>query len=454
MQQKEKMEELRQWTLHHLWIPMRPWNVLTAPNGFTIFKEGNGCRIVDINGKEYIDYYSCLMLNNLGYGRKEIAEAVYKQMIELHFVPTHEPTIPKIKLAKKLADLSPGSLSKVFFGLGGTDSIETALKIAKKYHKILGFPNRYKVLGGYTYHGSTYGAMSTGSRKPFTWEDFEPLMPGFINVPSPYCSSCDLALKYPECDLACAKFVDRIVQKEGTETVSAFIDVTIPSSCHYPPKEYWPMIRSICDKYGIILILDEVQCGLGRFGKMFACEHYDIVPDILVLAKALGGSYVPISAAIVKKEIAQKFERGPNEMLRHSYTYEGHTVACAAALISLEIMERENLVQNAEAMGKYLFEQLQSLKDHKIVGGIRGGLGLSCVVELVKERGSKMAFSFEENTRISNMLKERCLEAGLFGMFANPIPIIPPLIVTKDDVDEIVNRFDRVISGIEQELSV
>jgi len=452
--EKEDAAYLTQLALDHVWTPLRPWNALTAPGGFTIFTEGKGCRVTDVTGKTYLDYWSSIMLSNIGYGRKEIADAAYEQMIKLQFPPTHDPTIPKIKLAKKLADITPGSLSKVCFGNSGTESIETALKIARKYQRISGYTSRYKFIGGNNYHGSTFGAMSLGWRKPnFSWEDFEPLLPRVVHVPRPYCSVCELDLKYPGCDLQCAKQVEAVVKSEIPESIAAFIDVAIPAVGFIPPQEYWPKVRSICDKYGILLIIDEVQSGFGRTGKMFAIEHWNVVPDIMVMAKALAGGYLPISTAIVTKEVAQKFEGGPEEVLRHSYTFEGHPAACAAALATIEIMEKEKLVANSMVMGKYLYEQLQSLTKHRIVGEIRGGLGLMCNIELVKDKSRKEQFSPEENAKLRRMLKAKLMEAGLFGFFDNPIPIMPALIISKGEIDEIVSKLNSVIAEIEKELS-
>jgi adenosylmethionine-8-amino-7-oxononanoate aminotransferase len=451
--EENEIKELRQQTIEHIWQVTRPFNVFSAPRGFTIFTDGQGCHVTDVNGKTYLDFWANIMLNNVGYGRKEIADAAYEQLKRLPFAPTHEPTIPRIKLAKRLADITPGTLSKVFLGSGGSESIETALKIAWKYQRLLGFTNRYKMVGGYTYHGSTFGAMSTGWRPPFfSWEDFPPLLPGMVHITSPYCSVCDFGLEYPNCDILCAKYVEKIIQLEGPDTVAAFIDVTIPTSAHIPPKEYWSIIRSICDKYGILLILDCVQSGFGRFGYMFACEHYNIVPDIMVVSKALASGYQPISATIVKKEVAQKFEGGPAEVLSHSYTFEGHPVACAASLANLEIIEKENLVENSRMMGDYLFEQLQLLYRHKIVGEIRGGLGLNCAVELVRDRKSKKRFSKEENDRVCGLLQIKLMEAGLFGLFTNPLPIVPALIINKDEIDLIATGLNQVIAEIQKEI--
>jgi len=453
LKKTEDIGIIKSWAIKHLWPVDRVYDDFASPGGFTIFTDGEGIRLTDITGKKYIDCFGTIMTNSIGYGRKEIADAAYEQMHKFHFAPDHEPSVPKIKLAKKLADITPGTLSKVVFGLAGTDSIETAMKIAWKYHKICGFSSKYKIIGGYTYHGSTLGAMSTGWRPPlFTWEDYPPLLPGMVHIASPYCEICDFGLKYPDCGLACAKQVERVIQLEGPDTVAAFLDVPIPSTAFIPPTEYWKTIRSICDKYGILLILDCVQSGFGRFGKWFACEHYDVVPDIMVLGKALTGGYLPMSAAVVRKEVAQKFEGGPEVALKHSITFEGHTVTCAVALSNLEIMERENVVENSKNMGQYLFEQLQTLKKYEIVNAIRGGLGLNCRVELVKDKQRKQRFSPEENAKVMRMLKEKLISVGLFGLFANPIPIIPSLIITKSEIDEIVIGFDRVIGEIQNEI--
>lgn len=214
------------------------------------------------------------------------------------------------------------------------------------------------------------------------------------------------------------------------------------------------MVRSTCDRYGIVLILDCIVTGFGRTGRMFGIEYYNIVPDIVVIGKAFASGYVPISAAIVSREIAQKFEGGRNEILKHSYTFEGHPGACAAALVNLDIIEREKLVENSRVMGEYLFEQLQLLRKHKIVGEIRGGLGLLCEVELVRDKKTRGKFSTGDNAKVNGMLREKLPAAGLFGPFRNPLPLCPSLIITRDEIDEIVTGFDRVIGEIEKELSI
>ena len=449
----DNFEELMQLNREHVFVPLRPWSVVTSPGGYNIFSHGQGCRITDVNGKSYLDFWGTIQGANLiGYGRKEIADAAYQQMMTLHFTPTHEGSIPKTRLAQKLAEISPGNLSNAFFASGGTESIETALKVARKYQRICGFPNRYKVISPNSYHGSTLGAMGTGSDLTFHWEDFEPLPPGYRHVVHSWCSRCPYDLTYPGCDLLCARHVEQVIQEEGPETISAFIDTPISSFNYSAPPEYWPMVRSICDRYGVLMIFDCIACGLGRTGKMFASEHLGIVPDMMVLGKGLAGGYLPISAVVMTDEVSNKFHGGPGEVLIHSFTFEGHTAACAAALATLDIIEKENLVSNSATLGKYLFERLESLYHREIVGEVRGGLGLMANVELFKNRKTKERFSREENNRIAHMLREKLMAKGLWGQFRNPLPVYPSLCITRDEIDEMVNGFDKVFGEIEQEL--
>ena len=450
------INQLNQWAIEYVWNPRRPWNVLTGPDGFNTFTEGKGCRVKDIHGKEYIDYWSTVMFSNTGYGNEEISEAAYKQMLALHATPTHDLSIPKIELAKKLADITPGTLHRTFFTNCGTEAIETAMKMARQYQRLCGYPNRYKaIVPGYRYHGSTFGSMSLGGRAPvFSWDDFAPLLPGIIHIPSPYCFRCDLGLSYPDCDIRCARQMEWVIEMEGADTIAYFLDVTIATEyCTPPPPEYWPMIRSICDKHGILLILDEVVNGFGRNGRMFAFEHWDILPDILVVAKGLGSGYVPLGAAIATKEVAKKFEGGPTETFKHGVTFEGCPAACAAALANLNIIERDKLVENSFKMGNYLFDSLQSLRKHNIVGEIRGqNIGLMCDVGLVKDHSTNKKFSAEENKKLLGLLKKELKEAGLWGMVDNPIPLFPALNIPRSEVDELVSRLDKAISAVEKAL--
>jgi len=456
MSNEETFDELRQVALDHTWVPARPWDALNAPDGFNIFTEGKGCRVTDIHGKTYLDIFSALgNVTALGYGRKEIADAAYEQMMKLHFMPTHELTVPQINLSKKLADLLPGSLSRVFYANSGTEAVETAIKIAKKYQILAGHPNKYKmIVGGNRYHGATYGAMSLGSRKPhFSWTDYEPLMPGVVNIP-PVPNFDANGQHDPEHDMRCAEELERVILEQGPETIACFFDVTIATAgATHPAKDYWPRVRAICEKYDVLLAVDEIMMGMGRTGKWFGFEHWEgFVPDIVVLAKSLTNGAVPLGATVVTKEVAEKFEGGMKEMLNHSYTFLGHPVACAAALKTIEIMETENVVENSRVMGTYLFERLETLMKHPIVGLVRGGKGLDCQIEFVKNRETGEKLTAEENAKFAGLLKVKMREAGFWSKFGNPLKLLPPLVISKEEIDELVSNLDRVIGEIASDL--
>jgi len=218
-----------------------------------------------------------------------------------------------------------------------------------------------------------------------------------------------------------------------------------------PPPEYWPMIRSICNKYGVLLIMDEVICGFGRTGKWFACEHYDVVPDIMTVAKGLSSGYLPIAAAIATMEVAEKFKGGYAETFQHGVTWGAHPVSCTAALANLEIMERENLIEKAAGMEDYLHSSLDTLRTHPTVGDVRGK-GLLAAIELVQDKETRQ--SFERGTPFFQKLSERLIELGILARVGNIIPVAPPLIVSRAEVDEVVGAIDRALGDVERELSI
>ena len=282
---------------------------------------------------------------------------------------------------------------------------------------------------------------------------FEPMVPGVRHVPHPYCYRCQYELSYPDCGLLCAKAVEHELQFEDPETVAAVIGETIAGAPGVipPPPEYWPMVRSICDKYGVLLIMDEVICGFGRTGKWFACEHYGVVPDIMTVAKGLSSGYLPISAAIAKTEVADKFKGGWAETFQHGITWGAHPVSCTAALTNLTIIEREKLIARAAEMGEHLFNSLETLRSHPTVGDIRSK-GLLAAVELVKDKKTKQGFGGD--SPFTARFSQRLAELGFLTRVGNIVPIAPPLIVTRSEIDEIVEAIDRALSDTEKELSI
>lgn len=444
--------ELHDRALDNLWLPMTPRRAATAPGGLHIYVKGEGCRVTDIDGKSYIDGFAGLMYKNVGYGRKEIADAAYAQMLELTSPPQYDyATVPAVKLAAKLAQITPGSLSRTFLASGGSEANETAVKMAKHYQKLCDFGNRYKLIAREgEYHGFTHLTMNLGKPTGMVWAAYEPLVPGVRYVPQPYCYRCPLGLQYPDCGLLCARELERVIQAEGPEMVAAVIMTAISQQTpvNVPPSDYWPMIRSICDKYGVLLIDDEVVCGFGRTGKMFGIEHWGVVPDIMTMAKGLTSGYLPLAACISKSEVHSKFDEGRGFFF-HIITFGGLPASCAAALANIEIIEREKLVERAATMGEYVSKRLQTLYEHSIVGDIRG-IGLMWGVELVKDKKSKERLTPTEGRNLAAKLRE----AGLITRAEDgTIRFFPPLIITQDEIDESIAIMDKVIGELEKEFS-
>ncbi len=444
---------LRDMALEHLWIPFSMREDLTAPDGVQVFVKEDGCRVIDVNGRSYLDAYAGLMYKNVGYGRKEIADAVYAQMLELTSPPGGRggTTVPAVKLAAKLAEITPGDLLRTFFVTGGSEANETAVKMAKQYQRLSDFANRYKIIARMgEYHGSTHLTMSLGKRTGTAWAAYEPLVPGVRHISQPYCYRCPLELQYPDCGLACARELERVIQFESKEMVAAVIMTSICQSLPViiPPPDYWPKIRSICDENGVLLIDDEVVCGFGRTGKMFGIEHWGVTPDIMTVAKGLTSGYAPLAACIASSKITKKFDES-KEPFSHIFTFGGNPICCTAALANLEIFEREKLVKRAATMGEYFSKQVQTLYEHSLVGDIRG-IGLMWAIELVKDKKTKESFTREEDKDIAGKLREAGILTAVTG---GAIRFLPPLIINKDEIDEFLTIVDKVIGELEKELS-
>jgi adenosylmethionine-8-amino-7-oxononanoate aminotransferase len=345
-------------------------------------------------------------------------------------------------LGHKLAGLFPNGLSRIFFCSGGSEATESAMKIAKQYQVLRGESRRYKVIGRRgSYHGATYGSMSvSGNFRRLTHRYFDPLMPGALHVPGHYCYRCDYKMTYPECELRCAQAIE--------ETVAAFIGEPVPAGpgALVPPPEYWPMVRKICDRYGVLLIADEVFVGFGRTGKMFSFEHWNLIPDIVTVAKAMSSGYAPIGAAIAKLKIAEAFVGPDEKALRHVFSFGGHPASCAAALKNIEILEREKLVENSRQMGDRLRDGLDSLHNHPIVGEIRS-LGLLAGIELVIDRKSKASISDED----AHLLTQYFKDEGVLTRVNTVLCLAPPLCITAEQVDWLVEVIDRVLRKFEKE---
>lgn len=452
---KKEQKALKKKAKDHLWMHAKSWEDMSKPDGIQIFTEADGTQITDIEGNSYFDIMAGLWLVNSGHGRQEIMDAVYEQMKQLSYVSGWSfATLPAIELATKLAEITPGSLNKIFFVNSGSDATDAATRMAKQYQFLSGFEKRYKIIGRRnSYHGSFSGAHSLTGSGFFARKYFEPMMPGIRHVPHPYCYRCQYELEYPSCDMLCAKAVEQEILYEDPETVAAVIGETIAGAPGVipPPPEYWPMVRAICDKYGVLLIMDEVICGFGRTGKMFACEHFDVVPDIMAVAKGLSSGYLPIAATIAKEEVHDKFKGGWPETFQHGTTWGAHPVCCAAALANVNIIEREDLPKKAAKMGKYLMNALKQLESHPTVGDVRGK-GLLAAIELVKNKKTKEGFGPDD--KFNDVLNQNFADLGLLTRVRNYIAICPPLIVTQKEIDELVQTLDKAFTRTEKKLRI
>ena len=442
----EEIEELKQLGEAHFWPHSRPIADMSEESGIKLATKAEGVWVEDGQGNRWLDALSGMWLKNIGHGRKEIAEAVFEQMQEVSYSPGGTVSPSTVKLAGKVASLAPDKESRVYFTSGGSEAVETALKIAKAYHKNNGETARWKVISRRgSYHGATHACMALGGSGAAGGVDYGPLQPGNIHISNPN------SYRGPHSDMECAEELERTILHEGPHTVAAFIGepVSAANGIMLPDPGYWPRIREICDKYGVIMICDEVITGFGRTGKMFATEHWDIKPDIFTVAKALTSGYLPIGAAVASKAVADNF-LGEEKMLRHLITFGGNPASCAAGLANLEIMENEGVVENSAEMGDYLYEQLQTLYEHPIVGDVRGGMGLLAAVELVQDRDTKE--KFPEEVQLAKKLTPLMEKNGLLGRFADVISIAPPLTITKDEVDFTVRAIDNSLEELQGEL--
>lgn len=443
-------KDYRQADKAHVWHPLFQHQRLEETT-LAVYESAHGTTVVDSDGREYLDAYSALWNVNVGYGRQEIADAVYEQIQKLPYYPHSQINVPATMLAEQLTDCLPGDLNHVYFCNSGSEANETAIKIARQYGRQT-YPgqNRYKIISRYRgYHGFTYGAMSaTGQAR--RRKAFEPLVPGFPHAHPPYCYRCPLGLEPSSCGIACADEIERIIQGEGPETVIAIIAEPIigGGGVIVSPDEYLPKLRQICDDYGLLLILDEVITGFGRTGKMFACEHWDVQPDIITLAKGLTSGYLPLGACVASTEVFDAFlgEADENREFAQVCTYGGHPVACAAGVANLKILQEERLWENAEKVGTHLLSKLETLRTLSVVGDVRGK-GLMLAVEFIEADGTHLATA--KTNRIIGQLRENGIIVGKIGHAVeepeNIIYIAPPLILTEAEADRIFETLRQVL---------
>ena len=414
--------------------------------GISVIVKGEGVRVFDQDGKDYIDLEAGgTRPVHAGYGRIELAQAGYDQMCQMaYFTPMGFANVPAMKLADRLAEITPTGIERFIFECDGSEAVETAMKLAKHYHYYRGDQGRFKVISRRgAYHGvNGLGVRALGIVMPMR-QLMEPLAPGAAFIESPYCYRCPHNLSYPACNMACARELTRIIEFEGPEQISMFIGEPIQQGfgAYRPPVEYWPLIQEICDQYGILLVIDEVICGFGRTGRMFATEHFDVQPDIITMAKGLTSGYVPLGAAGCSNKVIES-----TELLNHLHTYGNHPVSCAVGLRNLDILESEKLIENSEKMGLYFLDGLKTLENHPSVGEVRG-TGLWLGIDFTINKKSRAPFPLENLMSIITRAKEKGILIKTMGM---ALEFAPPLVIKKEEIDEVIPVLDECITEEEK----
>jgi adenosylmethionine-8-amino-7-oxononanoate aminotransferase len=429
--------DLQEMAKRHLWMHFTRMSAYRDAE-IPIIVRGEGCYVWDEHGKRFLDGLSALFCVNIGHGRADIAQAGADQAKELGFYTNWSYAHPRsIELAAKVAELAPGDLNRVFFTSGGSEAVESAIKLCRQYHKLTGHPNKTKVIAReIAYHGTSLGALAatgiTSLREPF-----EPLTPGGCHV-----RNTNTFRSAPTSARELADAIAHRIEFEGPETVAAVIMEPVQNAggCFTPPEGYWQRVREICDQYNVILISDEVICSWGRLGEWFGAQRYDYEPDIITTAKGLTSSYAPMGAVIASDRLAEPFMEGTSSFL-HGITFAGHPMSSAIALANIDAFEREGILDNVRSNEGAFRDMLESLRDIPIVGDVRGA-GYFHAIELVKDQDSDVDWTDEESeTLLRGYLSGALYENGLICRAddrGDPvIQLSPPLIAGPEQFEEI-----------------
>jgi len=414
-----------------------------------VWEKANGVTLTDLDGKNYLDGISGLWNVAAGYGRRELIEAATRQMTKLSYASGYcGSTNPAaIELSQRLAEISYSKINRFFFTSGGAEANETAFKIARFYWKQKGKPKKTKVISRqWGYHGVTMAAMSATGIESY-WPQFEPRVPGFSHIPSPYPYRY-LAPEGVSQGIAAANELEKAILQEGPDNVAMFLAEPVQGAAGViiPQDDYFPRIRQICDRYNVLLASDEVITGFGRTGKMWGLQHWNVEPDLMQFAKAITSGYFPFGGTGISDEIAEVFDRAETPWM-HAYTYSAHPVGSAVALAMLDIVEKEDFVSQAEVKGHYLLARLrETFQNHPHVGEVRG-LGLMAAVEIVKNRETKENFPAEE--KIGPRIQQIAQENGLFGRIRGDVYCLAPPIVTKEaQIDRMIEILKEAVQEV------
>jgi adenosylmethionine-8-amino-7-oxononanoate aminotransferase len=418
---------------------------------------GEGIYLYDTDGKRYIDGSGGAAVVSIGHGVREITEAMVRQAEKVSFSHGSQFTSETaVAFAERIVSLAPEGLTKVYFLSGGSEAVETAVKMARQYQVDRGKRDKYKVISRWTsYHGNTLGALAlsghTGRRKYYM-----PLMQHTPHIVPAYCYRCPFDLEPETCSLECADDLERTILYEGPDSVSAFIAEPIvgaTAGALVPKDGYFQRIREICDRYDVLLIVDEVMTGIGRTGKNFGIDHWETIPDLIVSAKGLASGYNPIFCVIAKEEIHHTIKEASGAFA-HGHTYCQNPMSCAIGLSVVSYIEENQLIPRCAQMGRYLLDQLQILRKRKIVGDVRGK-GLFAGVEYVRDKETKE--TFDPELKVNTLISSRAFNEGLIvypggggadGVRGDHSLLAPPFIITEDQIDDLVRILDETIEEV------
>jgi len=416
---------------------------------------GEGSRVWDDRGRSYLDARSGVWAVTVGYGRPDVVEEVSRQLGRLSFAPLTDAASPvAFDLAAGLVERLPGDLGTVALVPTGSEAVDTALKFARAYHSAGGDRRRRIVISReYSAHGSTYAGSSLSDPDRGLLRGIGGRLSGIRFVPAPYRYRCRYCVEAPACTLACVGVVEEAIAAAGPDRVAAVFAEPVPGpgGVLVPPAEYWPRLRALCDRHGVLLAADEVITGFGRTGRWFGLEHWNVAPDLMIFAKGVTSGYLPLSGVMLTGEVHRTLLT-IHGFLPHGFTYSGHPTACAVALRNLQILEDEGLVARVAEVGARLQERLAGLRAHTLVGDVRG-LGLMGAFELVRDRETKERY--EPAKGVARRIALHALADGVIvrALSGDVVALSPPFVITPEQIDHVVEVLDRAIGKLEKELA-
>lgn len=451
------IHQLKQDNAQYLWHPMAHPGAMKKASP-DIIARGEGCHVWDVDGHKLLDGVGGLWSSNLGHSNRQVRDAVVAQLDELPFYNVFRGTthVRAIELSARLVKMmAPEDVQAVLFSNGGSDAVEGALKIARQYWKLKGQADRFKFISlRQGYHGVHFGGMSVNGNTNFR-RSYEPLLPGCFHVDTPWLYHNPYTDDPVRLGEICAELLEREIVFQGPDTVAAFIAEPIQGAggVIVPPANYWPLVRAVCDKYGVLLIADEVVTGFGRGGAMFGTRLWNVKADLWCLAKGISSGYVPLGATAIGRTVAEVFDADTTggAAVSHGYTYSAHPVAAAAALATLDILESQDIPGNAARVGAHLQARLRSFTERfSFVGDVRG-MGLMAGIEMVSDKARRVPMT--RSSDVPQRVAREAYRRGLMVRISGPNLILsPPLVITRAQVDELVDMLEAAFEAVQSTL--